>query len=100
MELYAFKFLFLLIARLENQSTMDSLNLKTQRYERLPPGVLSDVYLLKDIFPFHEHCCKIHAGNWNLQVAKVVADELNGYLLFEHNLQLQLIPPERVHPKL
>ncbi|KAJ6802388.1 MKI67 FHA domain-interacting nucleolar phosphoprotein-like [Iris pallida] len=36
----------------------------------------------------------------NPEVAKVVADEINGYLLFEHNLQLQLVPPERVHPKL
>jgi len=36
----------------------------------------------------------------NPEVAKVVTDEINGYLLFEHNLQLQLIPPERVHPKL
>ncbi|XP_008781225.1 MKI67 FHA domain-interacting nucleolar phosphoprotein-like isoform X2 [Phoenix dactylifera] len=36
----------------------------------------------------------------NPEVAKVVADEMNNYLLFEHNLQLSLIPPERVHPKL
>ncbi|XP_062196726.1 uncharacterized protein LOC133899702 [Phragmites australis] len=33
-------------------------------------------------------------------VAKVVADEINNYLLFEHTLQLTLVPPERVHPKL
>ncbi|XP_074584173.1 uncharacterized protein LOC141840167 [Curcuma longa] len=36
----------------------------------------------------------------NPEVAKVVADEINNYLLFEHNLQVHLIPPERVHPKL
>ncbi|KAG0491087.1 hypothetical protein HPP92_007950 [Vanilla planifolia] len=36
----------------------------------------------------------------NPQVAKVVADEINNYLLFEHNLQVHLVPPERVHPKL
>ncbi|KAG1338869.1 MKI67 FHA domain-interacting nucleolar phosphoprotein-like [Cocos nucifera] len=36
----------------------------------------------------------------NPEVAKVVADEMNNYLLFEHNLQLSLIPPECVHPKL
>ncbi|ONK62800.1 uncharacterized protein A4U43_C07F8270 [Asparagus officinalis] len=36
----------------------------------------------------------------NPEVAKVVADEINGYLLFEHNLQVKLMPPERVHPKL
>ncbi|XP_019706171.1 uncharacterized protein [Elaeis guineensis] len=36
----------------------------------------------------------------NPEVAKVVADEMNNYLLFEHNLQLSLIPQERVHPKL
>ncbi|XP_008793335.1 MKI67 FHA domain-interacting nucleolar phosphoprotein-like [Phoenix dactylifera] len=36
----------------------------------------------------------------NPEVAKVVADEINNYLLFEHNLQLSLIPPDRVHPKL
>ncbi|KAJ0979128.1 hypothetical protein J5N97_014602 [Dioscorea zingiberensis] len=34
------------------------------------------------------------------EVARVVADEIHGYLLFEHRLQLHLIPPERVHPKL
>ncbi|KAH7677556.1 nucleolar protein 15 [Dioscorea alata] len=34
------------------------------------------------------------------EVAKVVADEIHGYLLFEHRLQLHLIPPERVPPKL
>ncbi|MQM16585.1 hypothetical protein Taro_049541 [Colocasia esculenta] len=33
-------------------------------------------------------------------VAKVVADEIHGYLLFEHQLQIYPIPPERVHPKL
>ncbi|RWW32680.1 hypothetical protein GW17_00002647 [Ensete ventricosum] len=36
----------------------------------------------------------------NPEVAKVVADEIHNYLLFEHNLQIHLIPPERVHPKL
>ncbi|KAG6512899.1 MKI67 FHA domain-interacting nucleolar phosphoprotein-like [Zingiber officinale] len=36
----------------------------------------------------------------NPEVAKVVADEINNYLVFEHNLQVHLIPPERVHPKL
>ncbi|XP_065000043.1 uncharacterized RNA-binding protein C1827.05c-like isoform X1 [Musa acuminata AAA Group] len=36
----------------------------------------------------------------NPEVAKVVADEIHNYLLFEHNLQIHLIPPEHVHPKL
>lgn len=34
------------------------------------------------------------------EVAKIVADCMHNYLLFEHMLQVQLIPPERVHPKL
>ena len=34
------------------------------------------------------------------QVAKVVADEMNNYLLFEHTLRVSLVPPEKVHPKL
>nr|TKW10224.1 hypothetical protein SEVIR_6G148200v2 [Setaria viridis] len=33
-------------------------------------------------------------------VAKVVADEMNNYLLFEHTLRVALVPPEKVHPKL
>lgn len=35
-----------------------------------------------------------------LQVAKVVADTMHNYLLFEHLLQVRLIPPEHVHPRL
>lgn len=35
-----------------------------------------------------------------VQVAKVVADTMNNYLLFEHLLQVHLVPPERIHPKL
>ncbi|KAL6989765.1 hypothetical protein U1Q18_015516 [Sarracenia purpurea var. burkii] len=34
------------------------------------------------------------------EVAKVVAECMHNYLLFEHMLQVHLIPPERVHPKL
>ncbi|GAY52659.1 hypothetical protein CUMW_143590 [Citrus unshiu] len=34
------------------------------------------------------------------EVAEVVADAMHGYLLFEHILQVHLIPPEHVHPKL
>ncbi|XP_027160354.1 uncharacterized RNA-binding protein C1827.05c [Coffea eugenioides] len=34
------------------------------------------------------------------EVAKVVADCMHNYLLFEHLLQVHLIPPERVHPRL
>ncbi|XP_078444943.1 RNA-binding (RRM/RBD/RNP motifs) family protein [Wolffia australiana] len=34
------------------------------------------------------------------EVAKIVADEIHGYLLFEHQLQIKPIPPEKVHPKL
>ncbi|KAJ8761928.1 hypothetical protein K2173_006530 [Erythroxylum novogranatense] len=34
------------------------------------------------------------------EVAEVVADCMHNYLLFEHLLQVQLIPPEHVHPKL
>lgn len=34
------------------------------------------------------------------EVAKIVADTMNNYLLFEHVLQVTVIPPERVHPKL
>ncbi|KAF8697410.1 hypothetical protein HU200_036010 [Digitaria exilis] len=33
-------------------------------------------------------------------VAKIVADEINNYLLFEHTLRITLVPPEKVHPKL
>ncbi|KAG8047315.1 hypothetical protein GUJ93_ZPchr0008g12696 [Zizania palustris] len=36
----------------------------------------------------------------NPDVAKIVADEMNNYLLFEHTLQIALVPPEKVHPKL
>ncbi|KAF0900286.1 hypothetical protein E2562_030456, partial [Oryza meyeriana var. granulata] len=36
----------------------------------------------------------------NPEVAKIVADEMNNYLLFEHTLQIALVPPEKVHPKL
>ncbi|EEF31489.1 uncharacterized RNA-binding protein C1827.05c [Ricinus communis] len=34
------------------------------------------------------------------EVAEVVADCMHNYLLFEHLLQVYLIPPEQVHPKL
>ncbi|KAJ4964305.1 hypothetical protein NE237_024244 [Protea cynaroides] len=34
------------------------------------------------------------------EVAKIVADSMHNYLLFEHILQVDLVPPERVHPKL
>ncbi|KAL7614928.1 hypothetical protein Lser_V15G07575 [Lactuca serriola] len=34
------------------------------------------------------------------EVAKIVAETMHNYLLYEHLLQVQLIPPERVHPKL
>ncbi|XP_059632281.1 uncharacterized RNA-binding protein C1827.05c [Cornus florida] len=34
------------------------------------------------------------------EVAKIVADCMHNYLLFEHLLQVYLIPPDRVHPKL
>ncbi|GAA0164530.1 hypothetical protein LIER_20138 [Lithospermum erythrorhizon] len=34
------------------------------------------------------------------EVAKVVAECMHNYLLFEHLLQVQLVPPERVHPNL
>ncbi|KAI5356369.1 hypothetical protein L3X38_009264 [Prunus dulcis] len=33
-------------------------------------------------------------------VAKVVAETMHNYLLFEHLLQVRLIPPQQVHPKL
>ncbi|KAG5557070.1 hypothetical protein RHGRI_007357 [Rhododendron griersonianum] len=33
-------------------------------------------------------------------VAKIVAECMHNYLMFEHMLQVHLIPPERVHPKL
>jgi len=36
----------------------------------------------------------------NPEVAKIVADEMNNYLLFEHTLQIAPVPPEKVHPKL
>ncbi|KAJ1268393.1 hypothetical protein BS78_07G131500 [Paspalum vaginatum] len=32
--------------------------------------------------------------------AKIVADEMNNYLLFEHTLQVSLVQLEKVHPKL
>jgi len=34
------------------------------------------------------------------EVAKIVAETMHNYLLFEHLLQVHLIPPERVHLKL
>ncbi|CAI9767498.1 unnamed protein product [Fraxinus pennsylvanica] len=34
------------------------------------------------------------------EVAKVVSECMHNYLLFEHLLQVQLVPPVRVHPKL
>ncbi|CAA3024543.1 uncharacterized RNA-binding [Olea europaea subsp. europaea] len=34
------------------------------------------------------------------EVAKVVSECMHNYLLFEHLLQVQLVPPERVHLKL
>ncbi|GAB2281850.1 hypothetical protein Dimus_016412 [Dionaea muscipula] len=34
------------------------------------------------------------------EVSKIVAESMHNYLLFEHLLQVQLIPPERVHPRL
>ncbi|CAA0826389.1 RNA-binding (RRM/RBD/RNP motifs) family protein [Striga hermonthica] len=33
-------------------------------------------------------------------VAKVVEECMHNYLMYEHLLQVQLVPPERVHPKL
>ncbi|KAE8679333.1 putative lysyl-tRNA synthetase [Hibiscus syriacus] len=36
----------------------------------------------------------------NPQVAEVVADYMHNYLLFEHLLQVHIIPTEHVHPKL
>ncbi|XP_074311249.1 putative RNA-binding protein C1827.05c [Silene latifolia] len=34
------------------------------------------------------------------EVAKIVADSMHNYLMFEHILQVHLIPTDRVHPKL
>ncbi|GMP22419.1 hypothetical protein CsSME_00000462 [Camellia sinensis var. sinensis] len=34
------------------------------------------------------------------EVAKIVSECMHNYLMFEHMLQVYLIPPERVHPKL
>nr|GFC76325.1 uncharacterized RNA-binding protein C1827.05c-like [Tanacetum cinerariifolium] len=34
------------------------------------------------------------------EVAMIVAETMHNYLLFEHLLQVQIIPPERVHHKL
>ncbi|KAL2327473.1 hypothetical protein Fmac_020900 [Flemingia macrophylla] len=34
------------------------------------------------------------------EVAKIVADTMHNYLLFEHLLQVYVIPPEHVHPRL
>ncbi|XP_039021491.1 uncharacterized RNA-binding protein C1827.05c-like [Hibiscus syriacus] len=36
----------------------------------------------------------------NPQVAEVVADCMHNYMLFEHLLQVHIIPPEHVHPRL
>ena len=36
----------------------------------------------------------------NPEVAKIVADEMNNYLLFEHTLQIAPVPLEKVHAKL
>ncbi|XP_073127212.1 uncharacterized RNA-binding protein C1827.05c [Henckelia pumila] len=34
------------------------------------------------------------------EVAKVVADCMHNYLMYEHLLQVSLVPPERVHPQI
>lgn len=34
------------------------------------------------------------------EVAKVVAECMHNYLMYEHLLQVSLVPPERVHPKI
>ncbi|KAK7335354.1 hypothetical protein VNO80_27140 [Phaseolus coccineus] len=34
------------------------------------------------------------------EVAKIVADTMHNYLLFEHLLQVHVVPPEQVHPRL
>ncbi|KAK9061327.1 hypothetical protein SSX86_018507 [Deinandra increscens subsp. villosa] len=34
------------------------------------------------------------------EVANIVAETMHNYLLFEHLLQVQIIPPDRVHPKM
>ncbi|XP_028121399.1 MKI67 FHA domain-interacting nucleolar phosphoprotein-like isoform X1 [Camellia sinensis] len=34
------------------------------------------------------------------EVAKIVSECMHNYLMFEHMLQVHLIPPERIHPKL
>ncbi|KAG5052113.1 hypothetical protein GLYMA_02G173000v4 [Glycine max] len=34
------------------------------------------------------------------EVAKIVADTMHNYLLFEHLLQVYVIPPEHVHPRI
>ncbi|KAK6144646.1 hypothetical protein DH2020_021466 [Rehmannia glutinosa] len=34
------------------------------------------------------------------EVARVVEECMHNYLMYEHLLQVQLVPPERVHPKL
>ncbi|KAJ3682963.1 hypothetical protein LUZ60_013190 [Juncus effusus] len=36
----------------------------------------------------------------NPDVANVVATEMNNYMLFEHNLDIHTVPPEKIHPKL
>ncbi|KAJ9540308.1 hypothetical protein OSB04_026814 [Centaurea solstitialis] len=61
--------------------------------EHNPPYIFNYIFLFiswktEDIIFFY------------LQVAKIVAETMHNYLLFEHLLQVQIIPPERVHPKL
>ncbi|KAL6501793.1 hypothetical protein OROGR_026926 [Orobanche gracilis] len=34
------------------------------------------------------------------EVAKIVEECMHNYLMYEHLLQVQLVPPERVHPKI
>lgn len=52
-------------------------------------GMLSTI----SIFLTNEFSCLI-------QVAKIVEECMHNYLMYEHMLQVSIVPPEKVHPKL
>lgn len=62
---------------------------------------LTPCFIVAIMFVIKSHLCVLTANiTLLLKVAKIVADTMHNYLLFEHLLQVFLIPPEHVHPKL
>lgn len=84
------------VNRQESQSISASLSLRTLRWVMFHYDFCFSFQSLFFWIPFL--CANIALPC--MQVAKIVAETMHNYLLFEHLLQVHLIPPERVHPKL